>query len=328
MKVLIYAPVDVFYYSYYIEGFYRLYGKKNIKFSTLEFPAFPERILAIIIKHGTSEKRIIIDALDTSTIFENPLEWSDVYGKVNYNENKIPSGFQNQIFALGPGFGIKLWSFPKTLQLALTNYIKSRNRIYFKKYFFTSYWRQYKRLPLSDYKKSIPQKSFIFFLSSLWKNESKTNERRANFIIACKELDQVNFEGGFAPRSDNMDLGYKELIYKRIILNKYLDKIKKSILVFNTPAVQDCHGWKLPEFLMLGKAIISTAHVNNLAIPLEHGVHLHYVGDSKEEIKEGILKILENPEYRTSLEQNSLEYFSKNLAPQIVVKRLIDHPGI
>lgn len=326
MKVLIYAPVDVFYYSFYIEGFYRLYGKKNVRFSTVNFPAFSSRVLAAIVKQGTIEKRIVIDALDTATIFEKPLEWCDRYGKVNYNEKTIPQKYRGKIIPMGPSFGIKIWSFMKTIKLALINYIKSKDRIQLKKYYFTSYWRQYKRLPLSSYeRKFLPKTNFIFFISSLWKNEPLTNKMRAKFIFACKELQEINFEGGFAPRSDNNDLGFTDLIDERIPPEKYLTKIKESVMVFNTPAVQHCHGWKLPEFLALGKAVISTAHINELSVTLEHGVHLHYVSDSKEEIKKAVLKILKEPEYRKSLEQKSKEYFSNNLAPQIVIKRLIDH---
>lgn len=326
MKVLIYAPVDVFYYSFYIEGFYRLYGRKNVRFSTSEFPAFSSRILAAIVKQDEIEKRIVIDALDTATIFKKPLEWCEVYGKVNYDRKNIPDNYQNQIISIGPSFGIQIWSLVDTLKFALINYLKSKNRIYLKRYYFTSYWRQFKRLPLRDYEGILySRKNFIFFISSLWKNEDKTNKKRANFIMACKELNEINFEGGFAPRSDKDDLGYIELIDKRIPPKEYLKKIKESVLVFNTPAVQNCHGWKLPEFLVLGKAIISTAHINEMAVSLDHGIHLHYVSDSKEDIKKAILKILKEPEYQKSLEQKSKEYFYNNLAPQIVVKRLIDH---
>ncbi len=326
MKVLIYAPVDVFYYSFYIEGFYRLYGKKNVRFSTVGFPAFSSRVLAVIVKQDTIEKRIVIDALDTAAIFEKPLEWCDIYGKVNYNVKTIRQEYLEKIIPLGPGFGIKLWPFLETIKFALINYIRSKDRIQLKKYYFTSYWRQYKRLPLKSYERdSIPKTDFIFFISSLWKNEAQTNKMRANFILACKELEEINFEGGFAPRSDNNDLGFTDLIDERIPPKKYLKKIKESVMVFNTPAVQNCHGWKLAEFLALGKAVISTAHLNELFVSLEHGIHLHYVSDSKEEMKKAILKILKEQEYREKLEQKSKDYFSKNLAPQIVVKRVIDH---
>src|SRR5690606_8514739 len=120
-----------------------IYGKKNVKFSSSEFPAFSSRILAAIVKQNNIEKRIVIDALDTATIYKKPLEWCELYGKVNYDRKNIPDKYQDQIIPIGPSFGIKIWSLMGTLKFAFNNYLKSKNRIPLKRYFFTSYWRQY-----------------------------------------------------------------------------------------------------------------------------------------------------------------------------------------
>lgn len=326
MKVIIYSTVDVFYYSFYIEGLYRLYGKKNVKFSMTGFPAFASRVMAIRL-NGTDQKlNIVIDALDTSTIYNMPLEWCDVYGKVNYSPKNLPLINTEKIFPIGASFGIRIWSFWGTLKFALANYYKSEKLIHDKRYFFTTYWRQFKRLPLLAYQKRSQVKAdYVFFVSSLWKKEMETNASRARFMVACIETKGIKFEGGFAPRSDNENLGFDNLIGCRVSPQHYLRKIKRSFVTFNTPAVQNCFGWKLAEFMVLGKAIISTEIPNLLPVPLLHRKHLHFVSSEKTEIQKAVLEILENKEYREKLEKNSREYYNTHLAPEVVLQRLMKH---
>ena len=327
MKVIIYSLVDVFYYSFYIEGLYRVFGKKNITFSCKEFPGFPERTFAAIIK-GDKEIKIAIDAFDTAKINLHLLEWADVYGKVNKNEEYLPQKNQNKILAVGPGFGIRIWSPLETITYSFRNWFISRKRAKLRRNFFASYWRQHKRVNLNKYN-TLPNNrdNFIYFISSLWKKEKKTNSDRFLFMSACKELPFVQFEGGFAPRDDIKKMGFEKLVSERVNLQEYLNKISSSFVVFNTPAVQNCHGWKLGEYLALGKAIISTRPSNLLPEPLIHGKHLHLVSENKEEMKMAITKILNEPEYRKKLETNAREYYSNNLAPEIVVKKLIENCG-
>ncbi len=66
----------------------------------------------------------------------------------------------------------------------------------------------------------------------------------------------------------------------RIPFTEYMTKLKSSLVIFNTPAVFGCHGWKLAEFRALGKAIISTPLTRELPSPLEHGTHVHFVDGS------------------------------------------------
>ena len=174
MKVLLYALADVHYYSFYIEGFYERYGKENVRFSCNSFPRFPERTFAVIISNGHSRKKIIIDAFDTNHIFEKQFEWSDVYGKVNYNKEIVSKYREQKIIPIGPAFGIRIWSFAETIKFAIKNYSSSKERIYFKRNFFSSYWRQFRRLPLSLYLKlSRPDKDYVFFLVLYGKKRNK-----------------------------------------------------------------------------------------------------------------------------------------------------------
>lgn len=328
MRVIIYAAVDVFYYSFYIEGFYNLLGRRNVKFRSSPFPNFPERTFAALVKSETGERKIIIDAFDSSRINKEMLEWSDVYGKVNYKKDPIPYEEISKVVPLGPSFGIKIWNLPRLLYHAVFNYHSARNKITMKENFFKNYWRQFKRLPIKEYNtQSEIDENYIYFMSSLWEKEQRVNKSRANFIIACKNIHGIIFEGGFAPRSDNKDLGYERLISPRMKLTEYLKNIKRSVVVFNTPAVEDCHGWKLGEYLALGKAIISTEISNELPENLIPEKHL-YILDKNEYIKEVILKIKENPALRYLLEKNARIYYEKNLKPIAVINRLLEQKQV
>lgn len=324
MKVKIYPLVDVFYYSYYIEGLTKLYGKRNVTFSRKDFPDFPDRYFAAIVEDGDRKIKIVIDAFDTPRIIPALLDWCDVYAKLNFNIAYLPRLQKEKIIPIGPSFGIKIWNLPETIWFGFSNYLKSRDVIYFKKSFIANYWRQYRRTRLKSYHEDYNvEDNYIFFISSLWEKEPRTNSNRKTFISLCKNMDEIDFEGGFAPRSDGETYGYSSLISRRIKLNDYLKNIKRSCLVFNTPAVDDCFGWKLGEYLALGKAIISIQYNNKLEHPLLHGEHIHYVPNKDKDIFEAIKKIRREPNYRGFLEKNARNYFQENLLPEVVLQRII-----
>jgi len=163
----------------------------------------------------------------------------------------------------------------------------------------------------------------VFFINSIWKQEDTTNNNRALFIKACKNNTQVNFEGGFAARSNGDNLGFDDLVYsEKIPFETYLKRIKKSAFVFNTPAVLSCHGWKLAEFLALGKAIISTSHYNKLPTDLLNDRHVVYA-NTNDEINNSINKLISDVDFKRKLEIESRKYFDDYLAPAKVITRLI-----
>lgn len=324
MKVYIIPTVDVFYYSYYIYGFYGVLGKKNVRFSSSEFPNFNQRCCALIVDNGKRRKKIIIDAFDSVKISSEQLEWCDIYAKVNYDsDNAYAENYK--VIPIGPSFSIQIWSLYSTILNSISNYIISQDRVSNKREFFANYWRQYKRSRLSSYFKNKDiDENYIFFTSSLWKNEKRVNEDRYKFMMACKRNEKVIFEGGFVKRPDGINLGFKDIFTEKVTLKEYLAKIKKSILVFNTPAVLNCHGWKLAEFLALGKAIISAPHINSLPVELKDRFHLHYVCDiSENSIEEAVNKLLEDKLYRKKLESNARQYFLENLSPEKIVNKIL-----
>jgi glycosyltransferase involved in cell wall biosynthesis len=205
--------------------------------------------------------------------------------------------------------------------------VKAFKRIPNCKEYLANYRRQYKyRLPESSYYPTPSNQSgYIFHSSSLWKNDPVTNSNRALFIDVCRSLPEVTFEGGFGPLLPGHPVsGFEDKIQeRRYTLGEWMEKTRHSSLVFNTPAVYSCHGWKLPEYLALGKAIISTALSRELPAPLIHGQHIHYVAADCREIKNAIERIVNDHEYRIYLERNARGYYDKYLSPENSIKSIM-----
>src|SRR5690606_23298566 len=149
-----------------------------------------------------------------------------------------------------------------------------------------------------------------------------TNRLRKEFIEGCQSAG-LNFEGGFYASEDHLYYEeFKNYIFtRRYPIHEYLIKTKKSIFVFNTPAVHECHGWKLGESLAMGKAIISTPLSNNLPEDLVHGENIHIVKDS-EELKDAITLLAADKNYRNKLEAGAREYYMRHGSPRSVIEQL------
>lgn len=339
MKVYIDPRARISYASYYIEGLYSLFGRSQVLFNMKYFDDLIQiegiddfdQYFAFIVIDGLGIKKFIIDYRDKSTINLNALNWSHGYGKVNYNKTNISKcGLEKQkmkIIPVGPNFGIKIWSNSQTLIYFAINYIGCRKALPVSfRTFLSGYNWQRKRSEYKNYRDSLSDKNYIFFISTLYKESQNlvTNKFRAAFIRACKNT-IVHFEGGLLVKQQIPD--YKDfedvITTDYIVSSEYLRKTRKSAVVFNTPSVWGCHGWKLGEFLAMGKAIISTPFINEMPFTLVHGEHIHFV-DSEADIASAVQRIVNDDSYRRRLETGAKAYFESHLAPDIVIKRLIN----
>ena len=146
-----------------------------------------------IIKQSDKNLRLSIDFEDPDTINEVCYQWCDIYGKVNTNWQQTPSDQYPKLVSLAPGFGIRVWNLAKTLQLALSNTLKSNLNLTESRKLIGKYKRQYSlRLPISYYQpQSYTEKQpYIYHLSTLWysdewnQNDKGVNLTRANFVRA------------------------------------------------------------------------------------------------------------------------------------------------
>lgn len=323
--VQVHPGFDGLYYSPYLLGLKETYGGSALVFSKRGIPNFGHHGLAFRTKRGQNKMRVFISASDGPGINPDAFEWADIYAKVNLERARGTGPDTRKLLAIGPSFPVRLWNLRKTLAMSLGSFLACRGNVGGYRRHFSHYLAQYRyRLPEHRYTASKSDSDYVFFASRLWLKEPDTNHFRANFIRACRSIDDLRFEGGFVPRVAQDIDGFEDLtVNSSYSLEEYLQGIRRSLVVFNTPAVAGCHGWKLAEYLALGKAIITTALIRELPRPLEHGRHFHEVDGTETAIREAIQEIRGNDKYRTELEANARDYYDRYLKPSAVVERIV-----
>lgn len=351
-KIIIDPRSNYSYSSFYVFGLEELVGKRNISYDLKPFAELNDLgndLRFILDKNGVKTK-YFIHTNDSYKLNEEDYNWCDVYGCVNANYTHYPKELYPKLISLVPSFGIRKDKsiikvvYDACVQLTSNwSYVLNRtewnkklkkgecNKIQNLKHYFGRRYKGWKnRLPLSYYANTDHSKDdYVFFLSTLWysdvwnKNDEGVNLRRAYFIRACQKILGNKFEGGLLGDSSSSNELFSDILcHNRVSFSLWIEKTKQSALVFNTPAFWDCHGWKLGEYLALGKCILSTQLSNDLPHPLEHGKNIHFVENSETAMKEAIEYILLHPEYRHKLELGAREYWNKYGTPEASLKLL------
>ncbi len=337
MKAIIDPRCKILYASYYIQGLYEVLGKKNVSFSMKYFHnldmkkeshAFDHYFAFVLIRDNQTYK-IIIDYRDKTSIKDSAYQWCDVYAKVNFNQALTPEKYLPKTLSLPPAFGIRLWGLGKTLGYAVRNLFKTGFNIPASiKLFLIYYGASYKRLPLSFYtQKTETRDNYIFAAATLWNHSGcieTTNKFRYNFMMQAQAVPNIDFEGGFLAALDHPEYEkHKGMIVAKAYTRKeYITKTHQSSVVFNTPAVHNCHGWKLGEYIAMGKAVISMPLSNDLPMPLIHGEHIHII-NSEHELEPALPLIINSKDYRHKLEQNIKAYYKQYASPEAVIHQIL-----
>lgn len=347
MQIIIDARSKYNYSSYYILGLRKLFGTKAVSYQVKPFDSIPyssyhayNNGMPVIFDEGNRQHKVFVDFEDLPTIAKDRYDWCNVYAKFNMafgDAERYP-----KLMAIGPSFGITLDSKAKVLADFLVNYMKARGhtaisaKLYLRDYLYSFVRRRW----IEAYETPATIKpNYIFHASTLWYNEFAwmcTNKFRGEFLKAC-QLAGVEIEGGLfylgespAILREMPDYGrykdeYKDFIYEsRLSMDDYIKKTKESFVVFNTPSVCECHGWKLAEYLCMGKAIISTQLTREMpGEGLVHGKNVHFV-QTPEEIYGAVIRIREDVEYRKQLEKGARAYYEQYLAPEVVISRILE----
>jgi hypothetical protein len=322
---------DAAYAHYYIHGAGMFAPGLRVTFDATPFQAFKHTkdYVPMVLENGSGDiKKIVIDFGDTRT-FRKPLyDWSDLYAKVNLTPEDHAEF--NKMMPLGPAsLGIRIypkWMIPP---VAMRNFLSARKRIPSAADFFSSYKACLRRLTFDGYKHALKaDPDYVHFVSTLWKDDKVANDYRVHFMDAVKRAGGLRFEGGFAPRADGQHFGYDRYIGPAFEpLETYREKIGRSFVVFNTPAVKQCHGWKLPEFMAWGKAIISTPPVRIFPEPMVDGEHWLLTDGSSEDIETKIRLLQSDPLLHARLQTNAKAYFDRYLRPDAVIRRIVERAG-
>ena len=302
------ATLDALYYGFYVEGLRRAFGRARWRRPPLR------GLRGMAFEVGG--RRVYICAQDDAEIDPEPLAWCDAYGKVNAR-GPLPE----KVVPIGPGFGVTAWSpAHSALVLASALVFRSERRPRATVADLRRQWRY--RQPEPRIVPGATEADQVFVASTIWQKEAATNEARATFMRAVMARPELTLTGGFAPRHDGATTAYDELLAPRVDYPTYLERTRRSAFVFNTPAVLGCHGWKLAEYLALGKAIISTPLTNHMPAPFEAGIHYHPAEPTTDSI-DAAIDALADGDYRRSLERNARRYYLDHLAPEQVIGRLV-----
>lgn len=341
MKLKIDPRCRINYASYYIKGLWDLYGTENVTFESLTYEENLYENLSdynkcfnfVAIDNGQS-CNIVIDFDDGDSISTKHYKWCDIYGKVNVKREDLNK--YDKIIAIGPSFGIDITGYHSFLLLLQMFFLKQKP-VTLLTYFKNFLYMKVRRRKYDEYVNSASADDYIFAISTLWYDPltyATTNKYRIDFFEICKKVYR-NVEGGFFYITDNTVLKqfpkyveysekYNHLLYtKRVSPSDYIRKTKKSALVFNTPSVGGCHGWKLGEFFAMGKAIVSTPLINEMPIGVSVNENI-IITNSHAELNDIVHKLFKDPVLRANLEKESFNYFQNKLSPTAVMSSIIN----
>ena len=346
MDVVVDPRIRYNYLTYYLFGIRSLFPQAHIRYDIKPFRSLSCRTVdeysmgcPMIFCLEDMSRKVFIDTDDRNVIREDCYAWADLYAKINVEKGDLER--YDKLFEIGPGFGIKELNVFGILHLFFMNLIRSRGKTsvpimtYLRDYLYPIFRREIYSLYESE---EITNENYVFHASTLWydpRTDSTTNKYRGDFLLCCKNLG-IKIDGGLFYVDTPIVLKaypeyvkylqlYKDfLITRRISMKEYIIKTKRSFVVFNTPSVGGCHGWKLAEYLCMGKAIISTPLIREMpGKGLVHGDNIHFVNTTKE-LYDAVELIRDNPDYRKKLEKGARSYFDEYLSPTSVIQRIID----
>ena len=326
MKILVDTAGDILYKSYYLLGLIQLFGERNVQFSGAPFRSLScvarnGKATNFIVCDGTRERRYTIAGDDSYVVNAELYDWCDLYGSVNANRALTPEEQQAKLVTLCPSFAVR-YAEPVRMTLDCLGSLPARP-LQWKKH-LGKYKRLLQRMPYGRYQvRGTVREGYVFTSSTLWysdewnKNDEQVNLARARFIRACRTLPGITLEGGLVSQGSGRSSEelFRDCLSDRYPVERWIELTRQSVCVFNTPAFWNCHGWKLGEYMALGKAIVSTPLINDLPQPLEHGRHIHITENSEEAFGEAVSYINSHPDYRRMLEENITNYWERYGTP-------------
>jgi hypothetical protein len=323
VRIVVHPATDLPYASMVLDGFAQVLGAGGVRYSTAGFPGWYRigRTMAFYLEDDPAA-RGFLSFTDQPIVHPIGRAWARVHCAVNVDEDAAGGG----VLPLGPAFGVRLRSPALTARHVAATWrwagvrgardALERTRLVAR--------HERRRTVIDAYRPVASDPDYVFYVAWPWAKHAEVNPPRAQFVAACRRAPGLTFEGGFAPRRRADVPEVLELSApRRYGIREYLARVGRSAVAFNNPAVHGCLGWKLGEFLALGKATISLPVTRALPAPLEHGVHLHVVDGSPEAFDDALARLRTDHRYRCSLEVNARQWYEEHLAPAALARRLL-----
>jgi hypothetical protein len=314
------------YYAYFWVGLERVFGAEALRIDPAGFPppSHPgfhrHRDTFAFVVDG---RRYFISANDHGDIAEAALEWADVVGSVNVVADA--QGPAASVVPMGPSFGVRAWNTSGALALVRRFARSARPPALGWRALMATLRRQRQRLPIESYEPTPSAPSAgIWYLGTFWADHPEANLDRVRFLRAARAVG-ARLDGGLVPLAGDLPAGLSDLAASGVDQSRYVAGVRGSAIAFNHPAVHGCLGWKLGEYLALGKAILTTPVDRVLPVPLEHGTHWHVADPTAEGLAEAIELLMSDGDYRRHLERGARRYFDDWVEPRAAITRLSHH---
>ena len=314
------------YYTMILEGFRSLGFSIRVARTGFPPPDFPDfyggqGTMAFIVRAPGKESRIVVSADDFADFRPGHGRWANVIAKVNVHPCAGASYLDARVLPIGPLFGIRTGTLFEAGNMLARKSLLMPKKLRGDLSLVTEARYYFKRLPESDYQSGRPCPGYAFFAATPWPGVARA---RAEFIRACKRQPAIRFEGGFAPRSNHDQSDYPGLyLARRYGLKEYVRRTSSSMFVFNSPAVLGCLGWKLGEFLALGKAIMSTPLARVMPGAFDPEEHYMQTNGAADSLDAAIARLVDDTQMRDRLEQRARQYYDEYLRPDRVARRIL-----
>ena len=312
MDTIYILNIPNFYSSYYLYGLNKVFKVKfKMDETFLKYNNKPTIIFKVKNKIGVINN-------DDPVYFDQALyNIADAY----FVTNKLIDNEafqQKKVKPLFPHYPINI--LPLYLRLFNIGLLKFLNLKMFAKQSYTLI-----RRPLyKNYNLKTDKHNYIFFSSSIWKNEPETNTIRAAFIRYCRADKRINFEGGFVPRSDGNNFNFQNELNEVKYPPKTFSKLsRKSKVVLNNAAVWGAVSWRLAEYLNQSLFVLSFPFKIEFPISLRHEEEIYKINKINE-FKKVFDKVLSDNSYHQNIAKKGKEYFNTYCTPSAQAKYIIN----
>ncbi|MDN3204728.1 hypothetical protein [Algoriphagus sediminis] len=308
--------ISNFYSSYYLLALSKV--GKIVYRPEPQFEKFNNRGFVIFRFRG---KLGVVDNHDPVGVEEELYKTADFY----FATNKLldhPSYDQEKVKPIFPHYPVNIMGlYLRLYGFSLLTKLKPRDLA--REIYVLNSRPGYESLPETNYHHG----NYVFFSGSTWKKEPWANEIRAQFIRACKANPDIEFEGGFIPRSDGNNFGYdSELNTKKYNPKEFSRLSSRSLISLNNPAVLGAVSWRLAEYWNSSSFVLSFPFKIDLPKVPKDGMEICYITNEKE-YPELIERAVKDKDFHERISRGGKSYFENYCTPEAQGKYLLSFFG-
>lgn len=299
----------------------------------------PQHLKRARLEHAIVEfagKRLYFDFHDSQEIDLAGLAESDLYFKRSLSLGSAADHALSRVFPAGLNYNVESASFDR---FAFWRNLKLNSGLGR----FREFWRH---LPIGR-KTSLSSQRFetgfqdiapkVLFMTRLWDpddNLNRTAEKRAHFmhineiraqcVRRLKDCLGADFFGGVADTPVARKICPDLLINSQddVLKWRYIQLVKRHPICITTTGLHGSIGWKLAEYVAMGRAII-TERLEN-AVPGGFSENIHYLSfETADECAALAEKLIKDVTLRTSLMKSCLQYYQEHLRPDRMVWNML-----